>query len=107
MKDNELMKKLRASNFIENNGKVLRGINMLRTSFNKLTQICSALGIDRDDFADNINYLSEAGYIRLRNCDTKIPAEFADYSMEELEGKLTALGIKLLAGKVTDDCIRV
>lgn len=107
MRDDELMKKLRASSFIENNGKVLRGINMLRTSYNRLSHIGNALGIDRDDFADNINYLSEAKYIHLRHCDTKAPAELADYSIDELEGKLTDLGIRLLAGKVKDDCIRV
>ena len=57
MNPEAMMKKARAANFIENNGKVLRGINMLRTDYNKLSSIRSALGFDVDDFADSVNLL--------------------------------------------------
>lgn len=105
MNPEALIKKARAANFIENNGKVLRGINMLRTDYNKLSSIRSALGFDNDDFADSVNYLIESEYIRIRHVDTKKVAELADHPMDELEGKLTAKGIQLLAGAVSDPCV--
>ncbi len=107
MNPETFIKKARAANFIENNGKVLRGINMLCTDFNKLSSIRSVLGFDADDFADCVNYLIESGYIRIRHTDTKKAAELADYPMDELEGKLTAKGIQLLAGAIEDPCIEV
>lgn len=89
MDPNAMIKKARAANFIENNGKVLRGINMIRIDFNKLSSIRTALGIDDDEFADSVNYLIEANFIRIRHCDTHKPVELADYGMDEIEGKLT------------------
>lgn len=107
MDPNAMMKKARAANFIENNGKVLRGINMIRIDFNKLSSIRTALGIDDDEFADSVNYLIEANFIRIRHCDTHKPVELADYGMDEIEGKLTQKGIQLLAGAIEDPCITV
>lgn len=105
MNPEAMIKKARAASFIENNGKVLRGINMLRIDFNKLSSIRAALGIDNDDFADSVNYFIEANFIRIRHCDTHKPVELADYSMDEIEGKLTQKGIQLLAGAIEDPCI--
>lgn len=105
MNPDTILKKTRAANFMDNNGKVLRGINMLRTGYNKLSSIRTALGFDTDDFADSVNYLTESGYIRIRHCDTRKDAELADYPMDEIEGKLTAKGIQLLAGVLSDPCI--
>lgn len=107
MDPNAMIKKARAANFIENNGKVLRGINMIRIDFNKLSSIRTALGIDDDEFADSVNYLIEANFIRIRHCDTHKPVELADYGMDEIEGKLTQKGIQLLAGAIEDPCIIV
>lgn len=107
MDPNAMIKKARAANFIENNGKVLRGINMIRIDFNKLSSIRAALGIDDDEFADSVNYLIEANFIRIRHCDTHKPVELADYGMDEIEGKLTQKGIQLLAGAIEDPCITV
>ncbi len=107
MDPNAMIKKARAANFIENNGKVLRGINMIRIDFNKLSSIRTALGIDADEFADSVNYLIEANFIRIRHCDTHKPVELADYGMDEIEGKLTQKGIQLLAGAIEDPCITV
>lgn len=107
MDPNAMIKKARAANFIENNGKVLRGINMIRIDFNKLSSIRTALGIDGDEFADSVNYLIEANFIRIRHCDTHKPVELADNGMDEIEGKLTQKGIQLLAGAIEDPCITV
>lgn len=107
MNPEAMMKKARAANFVENNGKVLRGINMLRIDYNKLSSIRAALGIDKDEYADSVNYLIESGYIRIRHIDTQKAAELADYPMDEIEGKLTQKGIQLLAGVIDDPCVTV
>lgn len=107
MNPDTMIKKARAANFISNNGKVLRGINMLRVDFNKLSSIRSALGVDADEFSDSVNYLIESEYIRIRHCDTQKVVELADYPMDEIEGKLTQKGIQLLAGVIDDPCITV
>lgn len=107
MNPEAMIKKARAASFVENNGKVLRGINMIRIDFNKLSSIRTALGIDNDEYADSVNYLIESGYIRIRHCDTHKDVELADYGMDDIEGKLTAKGIQLLAGVLEDPCISV
>ncbi|MGN0598869.1 MAG: type VI secretion protein [Oscillospiraceae bacterium] len=107
MNPDAMMKKARAANFVENNGKVLRGINMIRIDYNKLSSIRTALGIDDDEYADSVNYLIESGYIRIRRIDTQKAVELADYPMDEIEGKLTQKGIQLLAGVIDDPCITV
>ena len=54
-----------------------------------------------------MNYLHEAGYIHLRSILTKEPAALSDCEFDELEAKLTAKGISLLAGGISDPCIVV
>ena len=61
--------------------------------------------ISEGELLDSINFLDEAGYIKLRNTLTKDPASLADVNYEELEAKLTDKGIRLLAGGITDSCI--
>lgn len=46
MNPEAMIKKARAADFVANNGKVLRGINMLRIDYNKLSSIRVALGIE-------------------------------------------------------------
>lgn len=109
MNERDIIKKMRADSFVRNNGTVLRAINVLRTKYNRLDSLSEAIGskIGSADFADCINYLSEAGYITLRRCDSKAPANIADDDIDEIEAKVSAEGIRLLNGKVSDPCIEV
>ena len=103
-----LNKRISAGNFVENNGSVLRTINLLKTKYNKLKSIQYALNnIDRNEISNSINYLYEAGYLHLRNIESKQPSSLADDDFDVLEGKLTARGIQLLAGVITDECVEV
>ena len=102
------MQLIKAGNFKENNGSVMRTINMLRHKFHKLKSVTYALpDISEGEILDSVNYLHEAGYIHLRSTMTHEPASLADNSFDELEAKLTAKGISLLAGGVTDPCVIV
>ena len=110
MDKEELSKKIRAGNAKANNGRVLRTINILRFKFNKLQGIKYALDeLQEDEFLDSINYLSEAGYIELRHTESKaiINTGLADHHYRDLEAKLTAKGIQLLAFCITDPMIEV
>lgn len=103
-----LNKRISAGNFVENNGSVLRTVNLLKTKYNKLKSIQYALNnIDRNDISNSINYLYEAGYLHLRHTESKQPSSLADDDFDVLEGKLTAKGIQLLAGVISDECVEI
>lgn len=102
---------LRAGNFVHNNGRVLRTINILRTKYNKLTGVERVLqddGISEDEFLDSINFLADEEYIKLRIISSKDEVnDIADNDYRTLEAKLTAKGIRLLAGGIEDNMIEV
>lgn len=108
MNERNIIAKMRTEKFIANNGVVLRAVNIGRTKYNKLTQLCAALESDMDkaEFTDSINYLSLADFIDLRRCGDKQPAALADDEFENIEAKVSAKGIRLLSGKITDECVR-
>lgn len=102
------MQKIKARRFVENNGQVLRTINILRVGYEKLTDVKYALSdISEHDFLDSINYLFLSEYIMLRKIKSKEPADIADVPYEELEAKLSQKGIKLLEGKINDNSVEV
>ncbi len=104
----EAFKKIRAARFVKNNGAVIRAINLLRYKYEQLSDVRYALDdIEDADYLDSINYLSESGYISLRHTKNKQPANIADVDYVELEAKLTAKGIKLLAGRIFDEMVEV
>lgn len=103
-----LNRRISAGNFVENNGSVLRTVNLLKTKYNKLKSIQYALNnIERNEISNSINYLYEAGYLHLRHTESKQPSSLADDDFDALEGKLTAKGIQLLAGVIQDECVEI
>ncbi|MEE0963934.1 MAG: type VI secretion protein [Ruminococcus bromii] len=104
----EYLQKIKARNFVRNNGRVLRTINILRVGYEKLEDVKFALGeITEHEFLSSVNYLFLSEYILLRHIKTKEAADIADFQYEELEAKLSSLGIKLLEGSVTDKSVEV
>lgn len=107
MDKEEMLRKMRAGQFIENNGKVLRTINILRHKYEKLKEVQYALtDMSETEYLDCINFLSEAGYITVRNIETKGPADIADTDYSRLEAKVTAHGIRLLGGEINDKMVK-
>ncbi len=102
-----LNRRISAGNFVENNGSVLRTVNILKTKFNRLKDIKYALNIEKNDIENSVNYLYEAGYLHLRHIESKLPSSLADADFDDLEGKLTAKGIQLLAGVISDECVEI
>lgn len=102
-----LNRRISAGNFVENNGSVLRAVNILKTKFNRLKDIKYALNIEKTDIENSVNYLHEAGYLHLRNSENRQPSSLSDDDFDALEGKLTAKGIQLLAGVIQDECVEI
>ncbi|MFV0401691.1 MAG: type VI secretion protein [Oscillospiraceae bacterium] len=105
----DMLKKIRAGNFIENNGKVLRSINILRHQFIGLKDVFLVLvdELGEQEFLDCVNYLSQEGYINLRRVDSKALALLADTVYTDLEALVTSKGIKLLGGVTHDEMVDV
>lgn len=112
MDNKELKRKLEAGNFVRNNGKVLRTINILRHKYNELLSVECVLkdeGIEQWEYLDCINFLSMEGYIRMRRISDQEEIEelSQDNDYRKLEAKLTPKGIRLLAGGIEDNMIEV
>ena len=102
----EALKKMRAAAFIRNNGRVLRVINILRHKYESLEDIqCALDNLDERHFLDCIHFLSEAGYIHLREMGSRETANLADADYKRLEAKVTAQGIRLLGGEIQDKMV--
>ncbi len=103
----EINENIKRGRFVKNNGRILRAINVLRTQYISLSDLYLGISTDvkENEYTDSINYLTEIGYIRLRNKETKAASTLADDNLCDLEAKLTADGIKFLAGKLHDDCV--
>ena len=85
-----------------------RTINILRYDYKKLREIEYALpDMEHGEIVDSVNYLAECGYIRLRHVVSQRSAALSDTRWEEIEAKLTADGIRLLAGCRQDECVEV
>lgn len=103
------MERVHREKFCDNNARVLRAINILRTKYVRIRELEYGLGVEMTDseVADCVNYLNEGSYINLRDIEFHNEvADLADAELHSLEAKLTAKGIAFLNGKISDPCIR-
>lgn len=106
----ELLHRLDGANLIKNNGRVLRTLTILQGSYQKLTGIQGVLendGISKGEFLESVQFLSEDGYLHLRDISTKESVMLVDSAYSCLEAKITTKGTRLLSGKAKDDMIEV
>jgi DNA-binding HxlR family transcriptional regulator len=95
----ELHRRIDAGEFAENNGKILRTINILLGKNIKIKSLQFALSdINTGVLAESLFYLQDAGYIKARNIYSKIDADLTDSDEKDTEVRLTAKGIQLLKG---------
>lgn len=109
MNDKEMLRQIKAAKFVENNGKVIRAINLLKHKYIKLSDVYYAMEgeMSEDEYLESINFLSEAGYINLRVIRTDEPADLDKYDYTSLKAKLSHNGIRLLKGEIIDKSVRV
>ena len=63
--------------------------------------------IKEQELRDSVNYLSESGYINMRSIRSKQSTTLADCDFYEIEAKVSADGIKIIACVKSDECIEV
>ncbi|MBQ6169777.1 MAG: type VI secretion protein [Ruminococcus sp.] len=109
METKEMQERIRQKKFFRNNGVVLKGINLLREKYVQLSELKYALEptLTEQELRDSVNYLSESGYINMRNIRSKQPTTLADCDFYEIEAKVSADGIKIIACVKSDECIEV
>ena len=109
METKEMQERIRQKKFFRNNGVVLKGINLLREKYVQLSELKYALEptLTEQELRDSVNYLSESGYINMRSIRSKQPTTLADCDFYEIEAKVSADGIKIIACVKSDECIEV
>jgi len=104
----ELQRRIDAGNFAENNGCVLRTINILVGKDIKISSLQYALpSIDAAELSESLFYLQDSGYIKSRNIYSKAAADIADCEYGDTEVRLTAKGMQLLKGFESNPAVKV
>lgn len=104
----KIQNKIETGNFMHTNGSVLRTLNIISDSRCRLSSLeYSFKGVDRYEFMDSIKYLDSSGYVELTDSETGNKTDFKTDRFDSTEISLTAKGIKVLRGVITDDCIDV
>lgn len=109
METKEMAERIRQKKFFRNNGIVLKGINLLRTKYIKLSELKYALEptLSESELRDSINYLSISGFINMRDICSHQPTTLADSDFDSIEAIVSKDGIKIIACVKTDECIDV
>ncbi len=108
MNEKELKQRIKASNFIKTNGKVLATLNILSTKYTRLNSVATVFkDITESEFIESINFLTEEDYINLRHTETREKVILADTDIEVIEAKLSGKGLRLLNGGIEDNMIEV
>jgi hypothetical protein len=96
--------------FVENNGKIVRLLNILNYDYHKLAEMQRVLktqGVDEAGLVESVNFLARAGYIELRDIASRVNANLADWQHYELEAILSDKGIRLVKGGIKDNLVEV
>lgn len=104
----EIKRRIEAGEFADNNGRIIRTINVLKGKWIKLSVAQSALAeIDEGDFEQSLIYLERAEYIKVRDITTRrcVEVDSADY--DACEVTLTKKGIDLALYYITDPAVKV
>lgn len=105
----KMLNNIKNSSFFHMNGTILRTLNIVvdsRCSLASLEYIFRQT-TDHRSFTESIRYLYESGYIRLTDCNNRKPVELKEDTFRDTETSLTAKGIQVLRGIITDNCIDV
>lgn len=106
--EEKIRRKIETASFAENNGRILRTINVLRGRWIRLSAVKDVLAdINAADLEQSLIYLEKANYITARRKDNNetIEIERADYT--ECEVSLTDTGIKVAVYIIKDDAVKV
>ena len=108
--EKQIRQKLYQEEFKENNGRVIRTINILQGHYINLHSLKEALSeyMNIAEFDESIVYLHKSCYVEIRaKWSKKVVIDINEYSYKELEVCFTQKGIKLLRGFITDEAVEV
>ncbi len=103
-----LIQKVEAGNFAEHNGRILRTLNILEGDFvdlSVLNQVMTA--VPSSEFFKSVVYLDKAGYIEIRDKETKALITAEQAKMTDAEASLTAAGIRVAMGYEVDPAVEI
>jgi hypothetical protein len=99
MTANDIRKQMKKHSFIENNGKILRMLNMMDSKEHKIGSIQYIMhDVPLDELRNCFHYLHDSGYIRIDHPEGAgcIGEDREAYSQVKLE--VTNIGMELLMG---------
>lgn len=108
MNNREIQNKIENENFIHSNGTILRTLNVISDNKCRLSSLEKLFKcIDHYEFTDNVKYLNTSGYVKLTDIETGNEINLKSDRFNSTEISLTAKGIQVLRGAITDNCIDV
>lgn len=108
----EMLRRMRAARFRENNGVTLTTINIvnnperyapLRDVAILLMETSGEAPMTEDEVIKSVNFLQMAGYIILRDIASRELVELADTKLRRTEAKVSEKGVRLLSYGIKDD----
>ena len=104
----KIQNKIETGNFMHINGSILRTLNVISDSKCRLSSLeYSFKGVDHYCFMDSIKYLDTSEYVELTDSENGKKTDFKADRFDSTEISLTAKGIQVLRGVITDNCIDV
>ncbi|MGP1405238.1 hypothetical protein [Filifactor alocis] len=106
--EDKVKREIQTAEFAENNGRILRTVNVLRGKWIRLSSVRDVLDdIISADLEQSLIYLERSEYISVRSIETKgiVEVESADYS--ECEVSLTKKGIDVALYFIKDAAVKV
>ncbi|MCM1220704.1 MAG: hypothetical protein NC548_40065 [Lachnospiraceae bacterium] len=104
----KIQNKIETGDFMHRNGSILRTLNVISDSRCRLSSLeYSFKRVDHYEFMDSIKYLNSSGYVELTDSENEKKTDFKADRFDSTEISLTAKGIQVLRGAITDGCIDV
>ena len=106
--EDKVKREIQTAEFAENNGRILRTVNVLRGKWIRLSSVRDVLDdINLADLEQSLIYLERSEYISVRDIDTKIPVEAEHANYSESEVSLTKKGIDVALYFIKDVAVKV
>lgn len=108
MNEKEIRQKIIAGAFAQNNGRIIRTVNVLKGKWINLETVQVALSeMDEAEFEQSLIYLHRSDYVKIRNEHTKKCTEAEKAVYKECEVTLTKKGIDLAMYYIADPAVKV
>lgn len=106
--EDKVKRDIQTAEFAENNGRILRTVNVLRGKWIRLSSVRDVLDdINLADLEQSLIYLERSEYISVRDIETKIPVEVEHANYLESEVSLTKKGIDVALYFIKDVAVKV